>query len=202
MSATASAGVETAPVADPDSIQLPGVGPEPIGPEPRREPTGKRSRGKAGRDQTATGTGATPSPGPRRGPGRPTVDEAGERKRAREVAESYRELAGVALMAAPFWPRGHVLAAVLDSQADALGVAWARWASKSPRIAKMLDSSSFGGGMVGVLLAHGPIVLALTGPTPDLSQLDPEAQQMAAGMMAGLAEFMRGAMAPDAPPTA
>ena len=166
-----------------EQLALPGTTEAP----PSQGPTPKRNR----RSRSTSG-GAAPA-APKRG--RPDNHDT----RAKRVTAVYEQLGGFAQLAlaiptgrAELDPRAVRVAqlgyAVVDNAAP-IGEAWATWADTSPRVAQLIDSLSFGGGALGVMLAHGPIIMAIVHPAP----LDPEAVAFAASL--------RGTMAPEAAPS-
>lgn len=127
------------------------------------QPAPRRGRGRPRKDGKAPGS-VPPAPkgtAPK-GPGRPST----RAQRATRVADLYGQLGGMLQFAGIASTRALVVGSAMTANAGALGEAWATWAETNPRVAKLIDGMSFGGGAVAVLLAHLPIVLALIGPEP------------------------------------
>lgn len=140
-------------------------------------------------------SGPAPAGGKRRGRSRAGTSTADRQKRpvgrpsnhaqrAERVAALYDQLGSMAQMAIAV-PLPELVAlriygagAAVSENAAPIGEAWATWADTSPRVAALIDGLSFGGGALGVILAHVPIVLAIANPGP----VDPEVAAFASQM--------------------
>jgi len=145
--------------------------PAPQGVEPRGE-----SRGWGGRRRGAgrPKADAPPAPDranlsakprtPKRTAGRPSTHAT----RAARTTALYEQLASFLTLGSVFDSRLFAIGQAIETNAVALGESWATWADTSPRVAAMLDRTSFGGAGIGVLIAHVPIVKAImSAPDPD-----------------------------------
>jgi hypothetical protein len=137
----ASAGIASPLDAAAELLDL-----EPAGPPP------KRGRGRPPKDRTAEPTA------PKRG--RPD----NHAQRAARVAKFYEQIGTTCALAGLYNARAGAVGMAMVDNADQLGEAWSSWADTSPRIARLIDSMSFGGGMIAVLIAHAPLMMAAVGP--------------------------------------
>lgn len=174
----------------PDPIESPAPASVPEAPPipPAEGPAPKRKRGRP-----------RSGDGPTRPVGRPTKRALTHEARAERVSALYGQLGGASqmLLVVPLpdlaVERIATVGGELVTNADQLGEAWATWADTSERVAAMIDGLSFGGGALGVLMAHVPIVLALINPRP----LDPST---AAFVQQARSMFSGGLVVPDLGP--
>lgn len=175
------------------SDDLTTITPEPAEPEPQGfAPTSDRPKRGGRRPGAGRPAGSTNRAGlsaKKAKPGRPS----NHAQRAARVAALYDQIGSVMLFGAPFDSRFLTTGMAMTEHSAALGEAWASWADTSPKVAELLDRTSFGGAGVAVLIAHVPIVKAMMVPADGpaeggaLSVLD-LLGKFASGDMAGLVD--------------
>lgn len=172
------------PSVDPADV----AGAVPLDDDPPAAP--RRGRGRPRKDGKPAGS-VPPTPKGAKPVGRPTS----QAQRAKRVADLYSQLGGILQFAGVASVKAAQVGTAMSASANDLGAAWATWAETNPRVAKLIDGMSFGGGAVAVLLAHLPIVLALAADDSGSSPLD-----LLAGFagLAGAGVFGAPAAAPAA----
>lgn len=114
-------------------------------------------------------------------PGRPNARTASLNALADQLATAYKAFGGTLSVGAAALqlgeatrPLGTRLAAVGDQlvkNADACGLALARWADTNPAVKKWLSGLSTGSGLLMVLAAHAPIIAVAFGKPAELGDL-------------------------------